>query len=182
MTIVTTSNALIPLWVYYSSCGAQDQEPPVEARWGGLSPFGEIAIKEMNRLGMMVDLSHTSPATASQALSRSLAPAIFSHSNARGIHGAVRNLPDTILRRIGRLSNSTPYDPSLDGELGLGWGNDTNEAQLEIPSGDTIIMLNFSPTFVSEWDDGSGVRADVARMADHADYIGQLGFIVPHSC
>lgn len=125
--------------------------------------------------GMIVDLSHTSPSTASQSLSLSLAPPIFSHSNARGVHGAVRNIPDTILRRIGQLKSAAmQYDSTQDGEQGLGWGNDTDEATKDIPSGDTIVMLNFSPTFVSEWDDGTGVRADVIRMADHAQYIGEL--------
>lgn len=109
------------------------QGTPLVPRWGGLSPFGKLAIKEMNRLGMIVDLSHTAPTTASDALSHSLAPPIFSHSNARGVHAAVRNVPDSILRRIGRIGQEGEEAPDLskDGEQGLGWGNDTNEATKE---------------------------------------------------
>ncbi|KAL8283204.1 hypothetical protein RQP46_005982 [Phenoliferia psychrophenolica] len=132
----------------------------------------------------ILDLSHTDPSTASDALTHSLSPPIFSHSNARGVHNAVRNVPDSILRRIGATSKKghcgggslRSVDVSLDGEGGKGWGSDSGEATKPVPSGDSIIMLNFSPGFVSEWDDGSegGVRADVAHVADHADYIGRL--------
>lgn len=114
----------------------------------------------------MLDVSHTSPSTASDALTHSLSPPIFSHSNARGIHAAVRNIPDSILRRIGATSNSLRSSSrSFDGEGGLGWGNDTGEAEKDVPSGDALISLNFSPAFVSEWDDGSGTRATIALLA-----------------
>lgn len=107
----------------------------------------------------MVDLSHTSPKTSSDALTASIAPVIFSHSNARGVHPAVRNLPDSILRRIGRTK------PSLsDGEGGKGWGYGKEEA-LEIAGGDAWIGVNFSPDFVSEWPNGSGRRANITFMA-----------------
>ncbi|KAM0756415.1 hypothetical protein T439DRAFT_321112 [Meredithblackwellia eburnea MCA 4105] len=159
------------------SCGYQSKQ--LKPRWGGLSPFGKTAIKEMNRLGMIIDLSHTDPSTASDALSLSLSPPIFSHSNARGVHSAVRNVPDSILRRIGKTSSSPVLGRSVmnaDGEGGLGWGNDTGEADKPVPSGDSIIMLNFSPDFISEWSGGEpgSVRANVSLVADHADYIGQL--------
>ncbi|SCZ90150.1 BZ3500_MvSof-1268-A1-R1_Chr1-3g01805 [Microbotryum saponariae] len=155
------------------SCGMQGT--PIEPRWNGISEFGKKAIREMNRLGMMVDLSHTSPATASQALSLSQSPVIFSHSNARGVHSVVRNVPDTILRRIGKLSfPNRRFDLTQDGEGGQGWGNDTNEVDLPIPGGDVLIMLNFSPAFISETSDGKGPRASIKLLADHADYIGRL--------
>jgi membrane dipeptidase len=171
------------------------QGTPLEDRWGGLSAFGEAAIVEMNRLGIvsasptylsllpltlsqMVDLSHTSPATCSQALSLSRSPPIFSHSNARGMHPSVRNIPDSLLRRIG----GTLPEPS-DGEGGMGWGgNGTVEA---VRAGDALISLNFSPPFIS--DEGADVIALAStspsssrgvcteRMgSDHADYIGRL--------
>jgi membrane dipeptidase len=73
-----------------------------EKKHHGLSPFGEEVVREMNRLGMLVDVSHVSDETMSDALDVSKAPIIASHSSARALSDVPRNIPDELLRRIAK--------------------------------------------------------------------------------
>ncbi|EKM61555.1 uncharacterized protein PHACADRAFT_248234 [Phanerochaete carnosa HHB-10118-sp] len=116
---------------FADSCGT------LPSKWGGLSPLGYSLINEMNRIGMLVDLSHTSDDTARQALKHSKAPVIWSHSSARAVHTHERNVPDDILSMVGIGENKT----------------------------DAVVMVNFAPDFVA--DPGEATVQAVADHIEH---------------
>ncbi|KUF19452.1 dipeptidase [Streptomyces silvensis] len=102
---LATLRALYALGVRYMTLTHNDNiawadsatdEPGV----GGLSAFGHEVVREMNRLGMLVDLSHVAATTMRAALDTSVAPVIFSHSSARAVCDHPRNIPDDVLERL----------------------------------------------------------------------------------
>ncbi|MFD9719791.1 dipeptidase [Streptomyces sp. NPDC059076] len=99
---LATLRALFTLGVRYLTLTHNDNVPWADSATdspgvGGLSPFGHEVVREMNRLGMLVDLSHVAPSTMRDALATSTAPVVFSHSSARAICDHVRNVPDDVL-------------------------------------------------------------------------------------
>jgi len=96
--------ALFALGVRYMTLTHNDNNPWADSATdvvgvGGLSAFGKEVVREMNRLGMLVDLSHVAPSTMADALDTSEAPVIFSHSSCRAVVDHPRNVPDAILER-----------------------------------------------------------------------------------
>ncbi|GAA1477528.1 dipeptidase [Nocardioides aestuarii] len=97
--------ALFDLGVRYLTLTHNDNTPWAdsatdEPEVGGLSPFGIEVVREMNRLGMMVDLSHVAATTMRAALDATEAPVVFSHSSARAVTDHPRNVPDDVLGRL----------------------------------------------------------------------------------
>ncbi|GAA0710428.1 dipeptidase [Dactylosporangium roseum] len=141
---------------------------------GGLSPFGHEVVRELNHLGMLVDLSHVAPSTMHAALDTSTAPAFFSHSSARALCDHPRNVPDDVLERV-RDSNGVvmvAFVPFFLNEPCRQWGDELYRVE------DSIEAEWGTPEFHREhlaWITAnpcppSGVR----DVADHVEHIREV--------
>jgi membrane dipeptidase len=146
---------------------------------GGLSPFGEAVVREMNWLGMLVDLSHVSPETMADAIRVSQAPVIFSHSSARALTDRTRNVPDNILKLVAEDDGvvMVTFVPGFISPSVAAWNELQTAEQTRLTglfSGDAAAVTRG----VEEWTKAHPApRAHLSDAADHIDHIRKVAGI-----